>query len=174
LAPPGWGPFAAWITGWSNWLTQVTGAPSVDYALSAMVLAAASIMNPEYQPTNYQTFLLTVLVMIIHACISSMPTLWIANFNSYGSTLNMICLIVVVIVIPASVTGSDTSPKFQPSSQVWSIQNGTDWPDGIAVLMSFLAIIWTMSGYGMTPPVFEFHRRGLTFFRRSLPSLRGV
>ena len=32
LAPPGYGPFAAWITGWSNWLGQVTGAPSVDYA----------------------------------------------------------------------------------------------------------------------------------------------
>ena len=32
LAPPGWGPLAAWITGWSNWLAQVTGAPSVDYA----------------------------------------------------------------------------------------------------------------------------------------------
>lgn len=28
LAPPGWGPFAAWITGWSNWLSQVTAAPS--------------------------------------------------------------------------------------------------------------------------------------------------
>ena len=28
LAPPGWGPFAAWITGWSNWLAQVTAAPS--------------------------------------------------------------------------------------------------------------------------------------------------
>ena len=32
LAPPGYGPLAAWITGWSNWLGQVTGAPSVDYA----------------------------------------------------------------------------------------------------------------------------------------------
>ena len=32
LAPEGWGPLAAWITGWSNWLGQVTGAPSVDYA----------------------------------------------------------------------------------------------------------------------------------------------
>ena len=32
LAPPGWGPLAAWVTGWSNWLAQVTGAPSVDYA----------------------------------------------------------------------------------------------------------------------------------------------
>jgi hypothetical protein len=28
LAPPGWGPFAAWITGWSNWCAQVTAAPS--------------------------------------------------------------------------------------------------------------------------------------------------
>lgn len=155
MAPPGWGPFAAWITGWSNWFAQVTGAPSVDYALSAMVLAAASITNPEYEPTDYQTFLLTVFVMIVHGCISSMPTLWIAKFNSYGSTLNIICLLVVVIIIPASVTGSDISPKFQPSSQVWTIQNGTDWPDGIAVLMSFLAIIWTMSGYGMVSLLFE-------------------
>lgn len=144
LAPPGYGPFAAWLTGWSNWMVQVTGAPSVDYALSAMILAAASITNPDYVPTEYQTFLLTVFIMLIHACISSMPTLWIARFNSYGSTLNMIALVVVIIMIPASVNGS---PKFLPSKQVWSIQNGTDWPDGVAVLMSFIAIIWTMSGY---------------------------
>ncbi|TVY18996.1 putative amino-acid permease [Lachnellula arida] len=147
LAPPGWGPFAAWVTGWSNWMVQITGAPSVDYALSAMILAAASITNPSYVPENWHTYLLTVFVMMIHGCISSMPTLWIARFNSYGSTLNMIGLLVVIIMIPAAVTGSDTSPKFFPSSQVWSIQNGTDFPDGIAVLMSFLAIIWTMSGY---------------------------
>ncbi|TVY30681.1 putative amino-acid permease [Lachnellula hyalina] len=147
LAPPGWGPFAAWVTGWSNWMVQITGAPSVDYALSAMVLAAASITNPSYVPQDWHTYLLTVFIMLIHGCISSMPTLWIARFNSFGSTLNMIGLVVVIIMIPAAVTGSDTSPKFFPSSQVWSIQNGTDWPDGIAVLMSFLAIIWTMSGY---------------------------
>ncbi len=118
-----------------------------------MVLAAASITHPDYVPTNYQTFLLTVFVMIIHAFISSMPTLWIANFNSYGSTLNMIGLFVVIIMIPASVTGipatpgNPAAPKFLPSSQVWSIQNATEWPDGVAVLMSFIAIIWTMSGY---------------------------
>lgn len=147
LAPPGYGPFAAWITGWSNWCTQVTGAPSVDYALAAMILAAASITNPDYVPTDYQTFLLTVFIMLIHACISSMPTRWIATFNSYGSTLNIIALLVVIIMIPAAVTGTDTTPKFFPSKQVWSIQNGTDWPDGVAVLMSFIAIIWTMSGY---------------------------
>lgn len=36
LAPPGWGPFAAWITGWSNWLGQISGAPSVNVRSTAM------------------------------------------------------------------------------------------------------------------------------------------
>ncbi|OJJ46687.1 hypothetical protein ASPZODRAFT_152129 [Penicilliopsis zonata CBS 506.65] len=145
LAPPGYGPFAAWITGWSNWIGQVTGAPSVDYSLSAMILAAGSIANPEYVPTNWQVFLLTTLIMIIHAVISSMPTKWIATFNSYGSTFNFIALFAVIIAIPA---GTKNSPKFLPSKEVWgNITNLTDFPDGVAVLMTFVAVIWTMSGY---------------------------
>lgn len=109
-----------------------------------MILAAASIVNPEYVPTNYQTFLLTVLIMLTHACISSMPTLWIANFNSVGTAINLLCLFIVIIIIPTAAMGD---PKFQPNEWAWGIQNGTDWPDGVAVLMSFLSIIWTMSGY---------------------------
>jgi amino acid transporter len=128
-------------------MVQVTGAPAVDYALAAMILACASITNPDYVPTDWQTFLFTVFIMIIHGFISSMPTLWVARYNSLGSTLNIICLLIVIIMIPTAVTGHDDSPKFFPSKQVWSIQNGTDWPDGVAVLMSFIAIIWTMSGY---------------------------
>jgi amino acid transporter len=128
-------------------MVQVTGAPAVDYALAAMLLACASITNPEYVPNEWQTFLLTVFIMLIHGVISSMPTRWIALYNSVGSTLNIICLLVVIIMIPAAVTGHDDSPKFFPSSKVWQIQNGTSWPDGVAVLMSFIAIIWTMSGY---------------------------
>ena len=112
LAPPGWGPMAAWFTGWSNWLGQVTGAPSVNYGNSAMLLAAASIAYPDYTPQNYQVFLLTCLLMLTHGCISSMPTLWIARFNSYGSTFNMIGLVVVIIMIPPSII---SVPKFNPS-----------------------------------------------------------
>lgn len=40
LAPPGWGPLAAWLTGWSNWLCQVTAAPSVNYACALVLLQA--------------------------------------------------------------------------------------------------------------------------------------
>jgi hypothetical protein len=88
--------------------------------LSAMILAAASITNPGYVPTEYQTFLLTVFVMLIHACISSMPTLWIARFNSYGSTINMVCttldicfLVDTLTAVPDSTCCRDyNDPRF--------------------------------------------------------------
>lgn len=146
LAPPGYGPFAAWLTGWSNWMAQVTGAPSVDYAMAAMILAAASIGNPDYVPENYQIFLLTVIIMLIHGCISSMPTRWIANFNSVGSTLNIIGLIIVIILIPAATKREDLGlPKFKSSADVWgNFYEGTDFPNGLALLMTFVAVIWTM------------------------------
>jgi amino acid transporter len=145
LAPEGWGPFAAWITGWSNWLVQITGAPSVDYALAAMILAGVSIENPDYVPTDYQVFLLTTLIMIIHGVISSMPTKFIAQFNSFGTSINLVGLFIVIILIPA---GTSNSPKFTPSHKVWTeFSNTTDFPIGVAVLMSFVGVIWTMSGY---------------------------
>ncbi|KAJ5805037.1 hypothetical protein N7474_010924 [Penicillium riverlandense] len=145
LAPPKYGPFAAWITGWSSWIGQVTAAPSVNFSLSAMILACGSITNPSYVPTNWQVFLLTTLIMILHAAISSMPTKRVAQFNSWGSTFNIIALVVVLITIPAA---AKTTPKFTPAHEVWGhITNLTDFPDGVAVLMTFVGVIWTMSGY---------------------------
>ncbi|KAF3001251.1 hypothetical protein E8E13_003337 [Curvularia kusanoi] len=149
LAPQGWGPFAAWITGWSNWLSQVTAAPSVNYGTSAMILAAASIHDPSYVPTEYQTFLLTVFIMIIHAIMSSLPTRWLAKINSGGSTFNFIALLVVIILIPAGTDRESRGlPRFTSSDKVWgTIYEGTSFPAGISVLMSFIGVIWTMSGY---------------------------
>lgn len=114
-----------------------------------MILAAASINNPNYTPTNYQTFLLTTLIMLVHGCVSSMPTKWIANFNSVGSTINIIALFIVIVLIPSATNRVEQGlPKFTASSDVWSnIYEGTDWPAGISVLMSFVSPIWTMSGF---------------------------
>ncbi|KAL9610583.1 MAG: hypothetical protein Q9167_004734 [Letrouitia subvulpina] len=137
------------ITGWSNWLAQVTGAPSVDWGMASMILSAASIRDPSYVPQNYQTFLLTTLIMLIHGVISSMPTRWLANFNSVGSTFNIIALVIVLIMIPAANTRADQGlPKFTPASVVWgNFYEGTDFPKGVSLLMTFVAVIWTMSGY---------------------------
>lgn len=142
----GWGPLAAWITGWSNWLALVTGAPAVDYGMASITLAAGSMTYPDFVPESYQAFLLTTLIMLIHGCISSMPTKWLARFNSVGSTFNIIALFLVIIMIPAATNReSQGLPKFTPASEVWgTFYEGTDFPNGVALLMTFVAGIWTM------------------------------
>ncbi|KAF2836555.1 amino acid transporter [Patellaria atrata CBS 101060] len=149
LAPPGWGPFAAWVTGWSNWLAQVTAAPSINWGIASMTLAAKSITDPSFHASDYQVFLLTSAFMIIHAFMASVPTRWIANINSFGSILNIMTLIIVLIMIPAGTNREEQGiSKFNKDSAVWGdIYKGTAYPDGISVLMSFIAVIWTMSGY---------------------------
>src|SRR5690242_4360061 len=115
----------------------------VNYGIAAMILAAASIRDPTYVPTNYQTFLLTVFIMILHAIMSSLPTRWLAQINSGGSTFNFIALIVVIILIPAGTDREERGlPKFTPSREVWgTIYEGTSFPAGISVLMSFIGVI---------------------------------
>lgn len=149
LAPSGWGPVAAWCTGWSNWLCQVTSSPSIDYSMASMILALKSRHDPNYQAANWHIFLLTCAIMIVQSMISSMPTKWLAQFNSFGTLLNSAALLVAFIVILAADNRpSQGLPRFNKSSEVWgTITNQTDWPDGVAILMSFIAIIWTMSGY---------------------------
>lgn len=142
LAPPGWGPLAAWITGWSNWICQVTGAPSVNYGTASMILACGAIQNPDYVPTQYQTFLLTMFIMVIHSVMASFPTKWIARVNSAGSTFNIIALFVVIILIPAACNRTSRGlSRFSPNSEVWGdIYHGTDYPNGVGVLMSFVGM----------------------------------
>jgi len=133
-----------------------------------MILASASIQSGgTYVPQNYQVFLLTTCLMVIHGFMSSMPTAHIARFNAGGSTFNMIALLIVIIIIPISTNRrSQGLPHFNSSADVWgesrqvlryrtpvfdhalgTVYPGTDFTSGISVLMSFLGIIWTCSGY---------------------------
>lgn len=156
LAPQGYGPLAAWITGWSNWVSQVSGVASVDYALASMILAGVSILKPSYTSTNVHTWLLSSALMVSHASIASLSTRALSILNAYGTVLNFCSLLAVIILIPLETTRTsqmDQSTgkrldRFSASRDVWgNIHNVTDHPDGISVLMSFVAVIWIMTGY---------------------------
>ncbi|KAL2314278.1 putative amino-acid permease [Schizosaccharomyces pombe] len=147
LAPKGWGPFAAWLTGWSNYLVQVTGPPSVAYSFAGMILTLVQLHNPNFETQNYQIFLLAVAAMIAQGFISSMPTKVLAVFNTWGTVFNMLFLAIVMITVLA-VAGTKTPRGFNSNHKVWNeFDNQTDWSNGMAMLMSFAGVIWTMSGY---------------------------
>jgi len=104
-----------------------------------MMLAAGAIGNPNYVPKTWHTFLLTTCLLMIHATIASFHTRFLARFNQAGTIINLTSLLIFLIVVPAA---SINTPKTNPSSVVWgTLTNGTVWPDGMAVLMSFLGVI---------------------------------
>ncbi|KAI5478115.1 hypothetical protein MNV49_005482 [Pseudohyphozyma bogoriensis] len=145
LAPPKWAPFLAYLCGWSNWLGLVSGSPSVNYGNAAMISALCTLANPDYVSSNAKTFGICIALQFLCFVCSAMPTRYLARLNSYGTVLQIVSLAAVFVGILA---GSKNTPKFQNTHKVWNdIQNGTEWPNGIAILMSFLTSIWTMSGY---------------------------
>jgi amino acid transporter len=143
---PKYKPLVAWTIGWSNWLAQVTWAPSVDYALANMIYSLVSMKNAQFAPTHWQVYLLTVALLTIHAFIASLPTRIIARMNNVFTIYNLVALLIVFVTLLAGNQRRD--PRYNSNSRVWlEFVNQTEWPNGIAVLMSFLAAIWSNAGF---------------------------
>ena len=150
LAPPKCASLFTWLTCFSNWLCQITSAPSINYSGACMILALGSFNSSNYSPSNGQIYGLTAALQVIHAVICCLPTKWLAQFNVAGTSLNMIFLVVVFVMIFAGDTRlsmREGISKFNSNSKAWGLENQTDFPTGIAMLQSFLGVIWAMSGY---------------------------
>ena len=151
LAPPRWAPVLTWLTCCSNWLCQITAAPSVNNSCAWLILALKSYNSKDgYSPSYGDRYGLTTGIQIVHGIISSMPTRWLAAFNSMGTITNILFLIIVFVMILGGNERQDNFDeitKFNSNDTAWKFYNQTDWPMVIAVLQSFLGVIWAMSGY---------------------------
>ena len=132
------------ITGWSNFLGQLTGPVSVGYALAYMLLTAGAISNPDYVIQTWHIYLVLLGILFVSGLITMQSTKTIGRINIVGTWVNLIALVIFVIWLPV---GSVNKPKTNSNKIVWTsegIVNGTEWPTGFAFLMGFLSVIWTM------------------------------
>lgn len=150
LAPPKYKAILTWLTCWANWMCQITAACSVNYSGALMILAIATF-NTGFSSSTGVVYGVTTGIQITHAVISCLPTKWLAHFNSMGTIVNILFLAIVFVII---LGGNDrlsmynhSISKFNDNSTAWGFTNQTEWPSGIATLMSFLGVIWSMSGY---------------------------
>lgn len=145
LAPEGWGPFASWVVGWSNFAGFATGPCSVNYALAWMIVAAAEIGNPDYTYKQWHLYLVFLLILVIQGLLTMNATKFLGYLNIVGTVVNLVLIVIFCIWLPAA---SVNRPKFNDNHTAWvDLQNGTEWPMGWAFIMGFLSVIWTMSGY---------------------------
>lgn len=82
LAPQGSAPLLSWITGWLNYIGELTGVASIGFSLSAFIFTLVIIFYPEFEPKSYQI----VLLYWVFLCIFFLA-------NSSGKHLSMMNLI---------------------------------------------------------------------------------
>jgi len=109
-----------------------------------MIVAAADMAHPNYEPQTWHQYLLFVLILAIQGLLCTKATRFIGYLNVVGAVANILVLLIFVFWLPAGSTGE---PKFNSNREVWlDIPNYTEWPTGWAFIMGFLAVVWTMAG----------------------------
>ncbi|EEB07034.2 amino acid permease [Schizosaccharomyces japonicus yFS275] len=145
LAPKGWGPLAAWITGWSNYIAQLTFFASCVYSLSSLLIYAADQFDgKDFVIKHYHIYFLCLAFIVVLAIMASLPTRIMGKINSVFTFLNILSLLAAIIIILVSAS---MRQGFNNSYKVWNhFQNETQWPQGFAMFMSFCGVIWSMVG----------------------------
>ncbi|EIW75540.1 APC amino acid permease [Coniophora puteana RWD-64-598 SS2] len=145
LSPPGCKNFMSWIVGYANTIANSIAMASVDWAFSLQLTAAVSMATDgafvATQPQNFGIFIATLL---LHGMVCTLCTKVLARLQNFCVLLEIFLSIVVIAVLPAV---TPTELKNVPSYAFGEWTNLSGWPSGFAFFLSFLAPLWTVSGY---------------------------
>ncbi|PCH39627.1 APC amino acid permease [Wolfiporia cocos MD-104 SS10] len=142
---PRWRRLLSWIVGYSNTIGLIAGVASIDWGCAVQLMAAVSIgSNQNFSATTGQTFGVYTAILLLHATISSLATPIVARLQTVYVVLNILLCLAVIIALPAA-----TPDEFINSTRYafGGFDNFSGWPDGFAFVLSFLAPLWTISGF---------------------------
>ncbi|KAF9025552.1 hypothetical protein BDZ89DRAFT_1114182 [Hymenopellis radicata] len=110
----------SWLVGYINTITYISAVASGGYALSVLMMSAASIGRDTFAPTTGQTYALMVAVLVSEAVVSSMATRVVARLQSLFIVLNVGLFLGIIIALPAA---TPSEFKNSPSFVFGSFQN---------------------------------------------------
>jgi len=150
LGGPEWGPFSAWISGWTNLLGQIAGVASGGYAGATVIANLVSLTTEaDISPAS---------VLGIYAAVLTLAGV----VNTYAETLlTSLCYCSVVVHIFGTIIMVTsmlcTSPKLQTASFVFGEFNNSTGFDSVyyVALIGALAAASTFTGYDTAAHVSE-------------------
>ncbi|KAH9910794.1 amino acid/polyamine transporter I, partial [Amylocystis lapponica] len=145
FASPRWRRLLSWIVGYSNTIGLIAGVASVDWGCAVQLMAAVSIgSNTTFVPTTSQTFGVYAAILFCHAMVASLATSVVARLQTVYVVLNVLLCLAIIIALPAV-----TPDEFVNTARYafGGFENLSGWPNGFAFVLSFLAPLWTISGF---------------------------
>ncbi|KAL4246862.1 Amino Acid-Polyamine-Organocation Transporter [Abortiporus biennis] len=154
LSSPRWRNLLAWIVGYANTIGSIAGIASIDWACAVQIMAAANMGSKDqaFVATNGQLFGLYACIVLSHAVICCFGTSILARLQSVYVAMNILLCLAIIIALPAS------TPKEFRNTASYALGNFTNtsgWPSGYAFIMSFLAPLWTISGFDSSVHISE-------------------
>ncbi|KAI0727026.1 APC amino acid permease [Fomitopsis betulina] len=145
FSSPRWRRLVSWIVGYSNTIGLVAGVASTEWGCAVQLMAAVSIGSGNaWSATTGQTYAVFLLLLVLHAATTSLATSVTARLQTVYVFLNIALCLVVIIALPIA-----TPAKFknERSFVFTRIVNYSSWTDGLAFTLSFIAPLWTISGF---------------------------
>lgn len=124
IAPPRWSPFAAWITGWFNFLGQVAVTTGISFGLANLIPTVATIKNPDFEPTPRIVIGVYAAVLISHGVVNTFGVRILRYLNNVSILLHSAGITAICIAVLAK------APTHQPGSFVFGLfRDGTGVDD---------------------------------------------
>ncbi|KAI1294353.1 amino acid/polyamine transporter I [Xylaria venustula] len=164
MAPRRWSAFAAWMTGWFNLLGQVAVTTGISFGLAGLIATAATVKNPEYEPTPSKTIGIYAAVLVSHGLINTFGVRVLKYLNNVSIVLHSAGITALAVAVLAK------APKHQPASFVFGyindgtgVDGGPGWserasPAYLAVCGSLLAQ-FTLTGFDASAHLSEETRK---------------
>ncbi|KAK0239783.1 amino acid/polyamine transporter I [Armillaria nabsnona] len=140
-----WRCFLCWIVGYSNTISNVASVAGVNWACAIQIMAAASIGSDlSFQANIPQTFGLYCALMLFQSLICSFNPSIMARVQTLFVIINLLLFCVLLIGLPVA------TPKEFRNDAKFALEDFTNvsgWPDGFALIFSFLTPLWSVGCY---------------------------
>lgn len=134
-----------WLVGYTNTITYISGMAGVAWSSATAIMAAVSIgSDGRFVPTIHQTYGVFIAVLIFFGLMASAATRALARFQYAIIVLNIALILAIVIGLPAA---TPAELKNDAKYAFGNFENLTLWPSGYAFILSFLAPLWSISGF---------------------------
>ncbi|KIP03794.1 hypothetical protein PHLGIDRAFT_495706 [Phlebiopsis gigantea 11061_1 CR5-6] len=142
---PRWRTLVSWLVGYCNTMGNIAGVASIIWGCAVQLMAAVSIGSGlTFTPTNAQLFGVFTALMVLDGLVASTATRILARLQGFYAALNLLLCLAIIIALPAA-----TPKEFKNSASyaLGGFSNLSNWNDGWAFILSFLAPLWTIGGF---------------------------
>ncbi|KAJ7635804.1 amino acid/polyamine transporter I [Mycena polygramma] len=134
-----------WMVGYTNTITYISGVAGTGWSGATAIMAAVSIgSDGNFVPTVYETYGVYLAILTAYGICASCATRVLARLQSASIALNILLVLVMIVAMPAATPAElKNSAKYA----FGSFEKLTLWPSGLAFILSFLAPLWSISGF---------------------------